>query len=129
MSNKNPTLSARDITSEEQLNTSLEKCGISSSSPKDVEWLFHWWEKEFEPNSPPLARHVVVVGDEKVALDLCIAVENKIVFYAFNDHNYWFNRLDAVAEFSSCEELNSYLNKLANQYLIDWKKWMKENRL
>ena len=128
MDETSQTFNAKDIKSEEQLTRLLENCGISSQSPRDVDWLSHWWEKEFEPNSPPLARHVVVVGDENVALDLCIAVENIFVFYAFNDYNYWFNRLDASDGFSSCEELNNYLKKLVNQYYIDWKKWMKENR-
>jgi hypothetical protein len=128
MSKVGQTFSANDIKSEEQLNSLLESCGISSQSPKDVNWLSHWWEKEFEPNLPPLARYVVVVGTENVELDLCMAVENEFVFYAFNDQNYWFNRLDAIDGFLSCEELNKYMKKLANQYLIDWKKWMKENR-
>lgn len=122
-------LSANNITSEEQLNRLLENCEISSQSPKNVDWLSHWWEKEFAPNLPPIARYILVVRDEDFALDLCFAIENNsFVVYMFNHQNYWFNRLGIMDEFSSFDELGEYLNKLVNQNLIDWKKWMKENR-
>ncbi|HKI55225.1 MAG TPA: hypothetical protein VJ987_13945 [Anaerolineales bacterium] len=128
MSRTSQTIIAKDIKSEEQLITLLETCGISSQSPRDVDWLSHWWEKEFEPKLPPLARYVIVLGNENVALDLCIAVGNEFIFYAFDNHNFWFNKLGAVDSFLSCKELNKYLKELANQYLINWKKWMKENK-
>ena len=123
------SLIAIEITSEEQLKKLLDHCGISSQSPKDIDWLSHWWEKEFEPNMPPLARQVVVFGSENFAPSLCVAVEkDKFIIYMFNERDYWFDRLGEVAGFSSDDELKEYLKKLVDQYFIDWKEWMKKHR-
>lgn len=123
-------ISAKNITSEEQLNDLLESCGIPSQSPKDVDWLSHWWEKEFEPDPPPLARQIVVAGNEGFTPVLCVTVEkDKFITYMFNERYYWFNRLGEVDGFASAIELKEYLKKLVDQYLIDWKEEMKQEQL
>jgi len=130
MSKVEQPFSAKDIKSEDELNNLLESCGIPSQSPKDVDWLSHWWEKEFEPKSPPLARQIVVVGNEGFTPALCVAVEkDKFITYMFNERDYWFNRLGEVDGFASAIELKEYLKKLVDQYLVDWKEEMKQEQL
>lgn len=116
------SFNAKDIKSEEQLSDFLDNCGISSQSPKDIDWLLHWWKKEFEPNLPPLARHVVIVGEENFAPSLCVAIEkDRFTVYMFNERDYWFDKLGENERFTSADELQKYLKKLVDQYLIAWK--------
>ncbi len=127
MNKTTPPINAKDITSEKQLEKLLGNCGISSQSPKDVEWLSHWWENEFQPHSPPLARQIVVAGIENFTPALCVAVEKDIfIIYLFNERYYWFDRLGESEGFSSFDEFKEYLKKLVDQYHISWKEEMKK---
>ncbi len=129
MNEDNQFFIAKNIVSEEQLSNLLENCGISSQAPKDIDWLFPWWSKEFGPNLP-LARYVeLLAGDEKVLSSLCASiVKDRFVVYMFNERDYWFDKLGEIEGFTSANELKDYLKKLIDQKLIEWKKWMKTYR-
>jgi hypothetical protein len=122
------TIKAVDVTSEEQIDLILERGGIPSSSPKEVDWLYHWWMREFD-DEPPIARQVVIVGNDGYAPALCVAVQQaKFVIYRLDEINWWFNQLDEIEEFSSYDQIFGYLKDLVNQDLANWKEWMKRQR-
>ena len=118
-------IKAIDVTSEEQLNLILNEGGISSNSPKEVDWLYHWWMEEFK-SKPPVARQIIVVGDEGYDPALCFAVEKtKFVIYRLDEINWWFNKLGEIEEFSSFDQIHGYLKTLVNEDLRNWKEFMK----
>jgi hypothetical protein len=121
-------IKAIDVISEEQIKFILERSRISSSSPKEVDWLYHWWMEEFK-SRPPIARQIVIVGNEGYAPALCFAVEHaKFVIYRLDEINWWFNKLGEIEEFSSYEQICEYLKDLVNQDLACWKEYMKWHR-
>jgi len=120
-------IKAIDIISEDQLAFLLDRSGIVSSSPKEVDWLYHWWVKEFD-SEPPIARRVIITGNEGYAPGLCFAVEqNKFAVYRLDESNFWFHKLGEIEEFSTHGQINEYLEGLVNQDLKDWNEWMKQH--
>jgi hypothetical protein len=117
-------IKAIDVTSEEQINSILNKGGISSNSPKEVDWFYRWWVEEFK-SKPPVARQITVVGDEGYSPALCFAVEQtKFVIYRLDEKNWWFNKLGEIEEFSSLDQIHEYLKGLVNEDLKCWKEFM-----
>lgn len=118
------SIKARDIISEDQLKLFLQDCGINSLSPKDAEWLSHWWEKEIFPN-PPIARIISIRGNEGYNPALCFSViEGKFNIFRFDEVNQWFDKLDESSEFQ-VYSLKGYLANLVNRDLENWRDWVK----
>ncbi len=112
---------AIDVTSEEQINLILDSSGIKSNSPKEVNWLYPWWIREFS-SEPPIARVVLIIGNEGYNPSLCFAVEkNKFVVYRLDEINFWFNKLGEIIEFASYDKIKEYLTNLINQDLENLK--------
>ena len=118
------SIKASDIISEDQLKLFLQDCGINSLSPKDAEWLFHWWKKVFSPY-PPITRVISITGDEGYNPALCFSViEGKFKVFRFDEVNQWFDKLDESLEFQ-VDRLKGYLEDLINRDLENWREWVK----
>ncbi len=85
-------IDAKQIKTEKQLAELLLSCGIRNQSPSELDYMEHWWQKEwveYQNRQPPIARAFREV--------YCLAVEDdKFILYWLDEINWWFS---AVGEF------------------------------